>query len=68
MKVLQRDKFTCQHCGLVGGDLECDHIVNQAQGGTDAMDNLQTLCKECHKIKTKKEAVEGQITGGIFKI
>lgn len=31
---------------------DVDHIVSRAQGGTDAMDNLQPLCRSCHSRKT----------------
>jgi len=36
--------------------LELDHIVNVAQGGTDDESNLQSLCSPCHKKKTLKES------------
>ena len=51
-----RDQWTCQSCGLVTDKLELDHIVNQAVGGTDDESNLQSLCVECHKLKTSKES------------
>lgn len=34
-EIFARDLFTCQHCGQIGGNLELDHIVNIAQGGSD---------------------------------
>ena len=36
-------------------ELELDHIVNVAQGGTDDESNLQSLCVPCHKKKTQME-------------
>lgn len=51
-----RDNYTCQHCGIVTLELECDHILNKAQGGTDDLDNLQSLCKSCHAKKTQRES------------
>lgn len=36
---------------------ECDHIVPLWEGGTDDEDNLQLLCRPCHKAKTREEAV-----------
>ncbi|WP_201555800.1 HNH endonuclease [Psychrobacter sp. 72-O-c] len=57
-QIFTRDKFTCQVCGRVGGDLELDHIVNVAKGGTDDDDNLQTICTTCHKPKTHAESQE----------
>ena len=34
--------------------LHCDHIISVAQGGTDEMDNLQTLCDDCNLAKSDK--------------
>lgn len=54
--VLLRDKYTCRYCGRVSiEDMDVDHIINLASGGTDDMANLQTLCKSCHKRKTATE-------------
>lgn len=54
--ILLRDRYTCQQCGHIGTDVEVDHIVNVAQGGTDDDANLQTLCIPCHKTKTASES------------
>ena len=48
----------CAHCGSVA-NLETDHIIPKHRGGTDAWSNLQSLCVECHKIKTAREAGGG---------
>lgn len=38
--------------------LEVDHIVPIALGGAEYdLNNMQTLCEECHKKKTAKEAI-----------
>jgi 5-methylcytosine-specific restriction endonuclease McrA len=42
------------------GDLNADHIVPSAEGGTDDLDNLQTLCVPCHNTKTLQEAARGR--------
>lgn len=63
--VWKRDKGICSQCGSkcdrkgING-WHMDHIIPlySAQGQLWAwsMDNLQTLCKPCHKIKTANEA------------
>lgn len=58
--ILLRDSYTCQRCGHIGTDLEVDHIVNVAQGGTDDESNLQSLCIPCHKAKTVIESAAGR--------
>ena len=55
-KIHLRDLYTCQCCGLVTMELELDHIVNVAQGGTDDESNLQSLCAPCHLKKTISES------------
>ena len=47
--VLNRDKYTCQHCKTKRGTLEVHHIIFRSNGGSDEPDNLITLCKHCHK-------------------
>lgn len=50
-EVFQRDNFTCQACGRTPKDgvpLEVDHIVPRSLGGSNAIDNLQVLCKQCN--------------------
>lgn len=51
-KTLLRDKYTCQHCGRIGGQLEIDHIIPISKGGTDKESNLQVLCVGCHREKS----------------
>ncbi|MEU6765892.1 HNH endonuclease [Streptomyces sp. NPDC046853] len=53
-RTLVRDRFTCQRCGAKK-DLEVDHIVPVARGGSWEPDNLWVLCKTCHKHKTYNE-------------
>lgn len=48
--VLARDNWTCCSCGRSskedGITLEVDHILPRSKGGTDDLNNLQTLCKK----------------------
>ena len=49
-QVLERDAYRCKHCG--GWEhLSVDHIQPRAKGGTDDLDNLQTLCRTCNSRK-----------------
>jgi len=49
--VFKRDRYRCCMCKRAGLELEVDHKVPYAQHGTDALDNLQTLCVECNRGK-----------------
>lgn len=46
---LVRDKYTCQCCGKKNCRLEVHHIVFRSNGGSDTLENLITLCEDCHK-------------------
>lgn len=64
-RVLERDNYTCQICGISKGILdsfceglgdylllEVDHIQSVSQGGTGRdIDNLQCLCWRCNRKK-----------------
>ncbi len=54
--VLLRDMRLCQEClrkeSMVTLATEVDHILPKSQGGTDDLDNLQSLCHRCHSKKT----------------
>lgn len=64
LKVLERDKWTCQLCGCktpkrargtYGGNApEIDHVVAIALGGGHTLDNLQCLCRKCNSAKGAK--------------
>jgi 5-methylcytosine-specific restriction endonuclease McrA len=49
--VFERDNYTCQHCGQVGGDLNADHIKPFSTHPKLRLDinNGRTLCVPCHK-------------------
>ena len=55
--VFQRDEYRCIECGMAGR-LECDHVTPlEREPGQDPydMNGLQTLCRECHIKKTRRE-------------
>lgn len=56
--VFKRDFKLCQVClkhNKYTEATEVDHIISKAQGGTDDLDNLQSICKPCHQHKTATE-------------
>ena len=52
--VWKRDGKRCVYCcDLVTLDsFELDHKVSRGRGGSDNIENLQTTCSPCHKLKT----------------
>lgn len=49
--VFERDKYTCQICSVVGGQLNADHINSFASHPELRLDldNGRTLCVPCHR-------------------
>lgn len=49
-KVLQRDSFKCVLCGHDASEtiLTIDHIRPVLHGGTNTIENLRVLCRECN--------------------
>ena len=54
--VFARDNYTCQCCGKSKGKiLQTHHIMYRSNGGTNRVDNLITVCTDCHTSKNHKE-------------
>lgn len=54
---LDRDNYTCQCCGAKKVRLEVHHIHFRRHGGSNDLENLITLCEDCHK-KIHKGEIE----------
>lgn len=52
-QILERDSFTCRFCGKRAPEteLEVDHVVPRAKGGSDDTSNLVTACRDCNRGK-----------------
>lgn len=53
-RVKKRDGYGCVKCGATDR-LQVDHIVPLILGGDNDLNNLQTLCTDCHATKTSLE-------------
>lgn len=54
--VFARDNYTCQCCGkLKDKILQTHHIIYRSNGGTDRVDNLITVCTDCHTSKNHQK-------------
>lgn len=46
--VYLRDRFTCQHCGIIGKSLDIHHKIPFVESRDNSIENLITLCRSCH--------------------
>lgn len=62
--VFVRDHYTCQCCGKTIKEaviLHSHHIVPRSKGGSDSVNNLLTVCHNCHTPKNHKPG--GKLSG-----
>ena len=54
MRVVRRDNYTCQRCGkhLQDDEVEFDHIIPHAKGGSCEEHNMRLTCYECNRNKS----------------
>jgi len=54
--VAANQKWSCAHCNeMLDSSYEVDHKLALFNGGTNDMDNLVALCRNCHGKKTMNE-------------
>ena len=54
--VASKQNWNCGHCkNQLSAWFEVDHIISLENGGTNEVDNLVALCRECHGEKTAME-------------
>ncbi len=60
-RVLDAAGWRCRECDKYGN--EVDHVQALHLGGAAwDLDNLQVLCRRCHKAKTRRESQTRQLT------
>ena len=55
VQLREKQGGVCASCGDVADSFEVDHILPRILGGSDELDNMQLICKECHSAKTTFE-------------
>jgi 5-methylcytosine-specific restriction endonuclease McrA len=58
-QVLERDGWRCQACGNLR-NLQVHHLNKRSQSGSDAEQNLITLCALCHE-QTHRTNSDGEV-------
>jgi 5-methylcytosine-specific restriction endonuclease McrA len=49
-------KYRCVRCGkwFPKDQIDIDHIIPKSKGGSDALYNLQAMCRHCNRSKNNK--------------
>ena len=58
-EIFNRDRYTCQYCGLQSRQLTLDHVIPRYRGGQHTWENVVSACVACNRRKagrTPKEA------------
>jgi len=63
LRVLMRDKFRCQYCGVRGTAFEMtlDHIMPRSRGGRSEPENLCAACITCNQRKGDRTPDEARM-------
>ena len=57
-EVMERDLHRCRICGRSWGLADVHHVIKRSQGGTDDMNNLILLCRDCHNKQHPEKQVQ----------
>ena len=61
--VAASQQWKCQACSsILEATYEIDHITPKCKGGTNDENNLQALCPNCHRKKTRKDIAKPAAT------
>ena len=76
-EIFNRDRYTCQYCGVQGRNLTLDHVIPRYRGGQHTWENVVSACVACNRRKAGRTPGEanmklvrrpGPPTGGPFFI
>ena len=51
IEVFNRDRYTCQYCGISSRELTLDHVIPRRCGGEHTWENIVTACIPCNRKK-----------------
>ncbi|MBR4097079.1 MAG: HNH endonuclease [Oscillospiraceae bacterium] len=61
--------YDCEYCGdkLRKGDVDVDHQIAQARGGSDNSSNLVAACSHCNRQKGSMDNLDYQIWRDLYE-
>lgn len=59
--VYDRDGGRCHRCGVIVPLAKCHihHVIRRSEGGGHSLENLVTLCRDCHSLMPEHQKVNG---------
>ena len=55
-----QDVILCERCGFIAVDIH--HIIYKSQGGSDEVENLIALCRDCHEMSHSGEISKQELS------
>jgi len=57
-EIFNRDRYTCQYCGLQSHQLTLDHVTPRYRGGPHTWENVVSACAACNRHKAGRTPQE----------
>lgn len=58
LEIFNRDRHTCQYCGLETRQLTLDHVIPRFRGGEHTWENVVSACVSCNRRKAGRTPQE----------
>jgi 5-methylcytosine-specific restriction endonuclease McrA len=60
-EIFNRDRYTCQYCGIQSRHLTLDHVIPRYRGGQHTWENVVSACSACNRRKAGKTPREANM-------
>ena len=60
-EIFNRDKYTCQYCGIKTRNLTLDHVIPRYRGGQHTWENVVSACVACNRHKAGRTPQEANM-------
>jgi 5-methylcytosine-specific restriction endonuclease McrA len=60
-EIFNRDKYTCQYCGVKTRQLTLDHVIPRFRGGQHTWENVVSACVACNRHKAGRTPEEAHM-------
>jgi 5-methylcytosine-specific restriction endonuclease McrA len=60
-EIFNRDRYTCQYCGVQSRNLTLDHVLPRFRGGQHTWENVVSACVACNRHKAGRTPVEAHM-------